>query len=332
MKWFLVAAVFAVIAGGTVAAYFGLIRDSGSSDPGRIAFWQAGQLDRANLYVMNVEGNERPRATLKGFEPAWSPNGDRIAFSVEDREEAPTATGTSGIWTFAPDTRGTLTRLTPPTVFAEFPAWSPDGNLIAFSGFAQSEDVGDANFDIYVVPASGGAPLALTHTPTIDEEEPSWSPDGTKLVYGRWGNEEADSPDIWIMDSDGSDQRALISTPDYDHSPAWSPAGEEIAFMRQYPPSGELTDNNMEIVLVKDDGTGFRRLTRSPYYDSEPAWSPDGEWIVFVSNRAGSDELFVIDVKGGGLEQLTEHRQSVDVLGFPAGDYAGPAWGRSPSG
>jgi TolB protein len=332
MKWFFAMALFAVIAGGTAAAYFLLIRDSGSSDPGRIAFWQAGQLDRPNLYVMTIEGKARPRATVKGFNPAWSPDGERLAFSVEDQEDAPTATGTSGIWTLSPDAAGTPTRrVTPATVFADFPAWSPDGNMIAFSGLAQSDDFNERNFDIYVVPVNGGTPRALTQTPTLDEEEPSWSPDGTKLVYGTLGGEGA-SPDIWIMNSDGSDQRALVSTPDYDHAPAWSPDGEEIAFMRQYPPSGGLPDNNMEIVLVKDDGTEFRRLTRSPYYDSDPAWSPDGERIVFVSNRTGSSELFLMDVKGGGLEQLTEHEQTVDVLGFAAGEYAGPVWGRSPSG
>ena len=84
----------------------------------------------------------------------------------------------------------------------------------------------------------------------------------------------------------------------------------------------------MEIVVVRPDGTGLRRLTRSPYYDSEPAWSPDGTRIVFVSNRTGSDELFVLNAEGGGLKQLTEHEQPEGLLAL--GEYAGPAWGRSP--
>ena len=76
-------------------------------------------------------------------------------------------------------------------------------------------------------------------------------------MYGRYG-EDAGDPDIWVMNSDGSDQRA------HRHAglrpfPAWSPAGQEIAFMRQYPPAAGLTDNNMEIVVVRPDGTGLRR-------------------------------------------------------------------------
>jgi TolB protein len=333
MKWFVLAGLLVLVAGGVAAASFFLFRGSGPSDPGRIAFWQAGQLDAPNLFVMTPDDESRPRPQLKGFYPTWSPDGKRIAYSREDEDEVPDPIGTSGIWVFSPDALEIPRRLlTPPTLYADFPAWSPDGTMIAFSGFAQTGDVFDPNFDIYVMPASDGDARALTQTPTVDEEQPSWSPDGTKIVYERSGSDPTDSPDIWVMNSDGSDQRALVATADYDHAPAWSPDGEEIAFMRQYPPAGGRSLNNMEIVVVKVDGTGFRLLTRSRYYDSDPAWSPDGERIVFVSDRTGSDELFVINAEGGGLKQLTEHEPSRGPLGFDSGEYAGPAWGRTPSG
>jgi TolB protein len=122
------------------------------------------------------------------------------------------------------------------------------------------------------------------------------------------------------MSSDGGDQRILVGTPHYDHSPAWSPEGESIVFMRQYPPVEGRPINNMEIVLVRADGTGFRRLTWSPYSDSEPTWASDGNSIVFVSDRSGSSEIYKMSLDGSGLTRLTEHPRG-------AGEFAGPAWG-----
>ena len=210
----------ALIVAGAAAAYFWHWRDSDMSDrgrvasaPGRIAFWQSGQLDAPNLFVMGADGRRPPRAMLKGFNPAWSPDGRRIAFEIEGATlDIP---GESTIWVFSPDAaRVEPRRLQGPTLYAKFPAWSPDGKTIAFSGSVLGNWA-----DIYVVPASGGVPRNLTQSSTADEEEPSWSPDGTKIVYGRYGEDAGDSPDIWVMNSDGSDQRALIGTPDYDHSP-----------------------------------------------------------------------------------------------------------------
>ena len=181
--------------------------------------------------------------------------------------------------------------------------------------------------DIYVVPASGGVPRNLTQSSTADEEEPSWSPDGTKIVYGRYGEDAGDSPDIWVMNSDGSDQRALIGTPDYDHSPHGRRPDKKS------PSCGSIRPlRGSQITTWKSSSSGPTEpafvANRSPYYDSEPAWSPDGTRIVFVSNRTGSDELFVLNAEGGGLKQLTEHEQPEGLLAL--GEYAGPAWGRSP--
>jgi TolB protein len=67
------------------------------------------------------------------------------------------------------------------------------------------------------------------------------------------------------MKADGSEQRALTQTPDYDYSPAWSPDGERIAFQRQYPSPGAAI--NDEIVVVNVDGSDFRRLTRNRSFD-----------------------------------------------------------------
>ena len=68
------------------------------------------------------------------------------------------------------------------------------------------------------------------------------------------------------------------------------------------------------------DGTGVTRLTDDPGADALPAWSPDGDEIVFVSDRAGNEEIFVMNADGTAVEQLTDD---------PADDVE-PAW--SPAG
>jgi TolB protein len=75
----------------------------------------------------------------------------------------------------------------------------------------------------------------------------------------------------------------------------------EFAFVRG---EGSATD----IYVVREDGRGLRRLTRSPGADYSPIWSPDGRRILFVSSRDGDDELFVMDAAGRDVRQLTQNR------------------------
>lgn len=316
MKWFLFAVPVVLLAGVAAAVYIWRGREA-APDPGRIAFWQEAQGDAPNLFVMDPDGSGRPRALVKGFEPAWSPDGELIAFTLE---ENPLRTATSDIWVLHVDDPDRVRRLaTLAPLYAKHPHWSPDGKMIAFEAVAPSDE--NPNYDIYVIPASGGTVTALTRT-AADEGAPSWSPDGREIAYWHYGDPELDSPDIWVMNADGSEQRAVTHTRDFDYSPAWSPDGEQIAFQRQYPAPGSAINN--EIVVVNTDGSGFRRLTRNGSFDDfEPAWSPDGNQIAFMSDRTGVEELFVIDADGGGLEQLTRH--SAD-----SGGYLGPAWGPSP--
>lgn len=89
----------------------------------------------------------------------------------------------------------------------------------------------------------------------------------------------------------------LISAP----TPA-ADTGRELAFVRG---EGSATD----VYVVREDGSGLRRLTTSRGADYSPIWSPDGERILFVSSRDGDDELFVMDASGKNVRQLTRNRR-----------------------
>jgi Tol biopolymer transport system component len=102
------------------------------------------------------------------------------------------------------------------------------------------------------------------------------------------------------MDADGSHPRRLTDTPTADeHSPAWSPSGDSIAF------STDRDVGDWEVYVVDADGRNPRNLTRSPGLDYSPNWSPDGRKIAFVSERDGNAEIYVMDADGGHQRRLT---------------------------
>jgi Tol biopolymer transport system component len=133
--------------------------------------------------------------------------------------------------------------------------------------------------------------------------EPSWSPDGTSVVFVSNRN---GAMNVYRMNPDGGDLRRLTSHAGPDDTPAWSPDGTTIAFVSE-------VDGNPEIYLVGADGAGLRRLTDHPGIDLHPTWSLDSRRLLFNTSRYAAkpedpDRIDVCEltIEGGAVRCFTE--------------------------
>src|SRR5215217_8978806 len=108
----------------------------------------------------------------------------------------------------------------------------------------------------------------LSNSPAADQE-PSWSPDGSKIAFS--SNRNAGNFDIYTMYADGSSQKRLTKKAAYDLQPAWSPDGKKIAFT-----SSRGGDDEIFVMKARPEGTKNRpkNLTKNDDGDSSPDWQP----------------------------------------------------------
>jgi Tol biopolymer transport system component len=145
-----------------------------------------------------------------------------------------------------------------------------------------------------VAQIAAGAPQPITG---IENAFPSWSPDGSKLVFqsnrtGEWH--------LYLMNPDGTDVRDLTPTFKDCRNPTFSPDGSKVVFY-------SASSGNDEIYVMNADGTGIRNLTNHPASDIHPHWSPDGTKIIFNSlrdDRARFD-VYRMNADGGDVTRLT---------------------------
>lgn len=203
-----------------------------------------------------------------------------------------------------------LTRGKPePLAFDAF-SWSPDGARLVYAG------AGLVGGNLHAIDANGGSLAQLTTG--AGNQAPAWSPDGTWIAFSSnrdhlddEGRHHFDS-EIYVIEPDGANPQRLTVSKTANRTPAWSPNSRSIVY---YSSDGA----NQAVIHVLDLAEALKNpvpqaydLTDGSAYESDPAWSPDGQWIVFISTRQGEQDgginrtaVYRMRIDGGDMQRLT---------------------------
>jgi TolB protein len=244
-------------------------------------------------------------SVVKDLYPSYSPDGERLVVHSNRGGTYQVLTMNIGGSDIV-----VLTDTQAPNQTAVF---SPDGRRVAF----QSER--DNNREIYVMDADGGNPVNLTNHP-LEDSHPKWSADGEWILFDSVrANPTTGRENLYIMRADGSEVQRVSTNEEVDSYGSLSPDGQKIVWRRILPSGGNTTSGrNSEVFLMNRDGSDIRNLSGHPDFDGYPAFSPDGRWVVFASNRDGNTfvefNLYIVDVQGENLTQLTETIPGVEQV------------------
>lgn len=205
------------------------------------------------------------------------------------------------------------------------PAYSPNGRTIAFAGNRDPVVIGllGAVSHIYLMNPDGSGVVPLTSGEFYDSN-PSFSPDGRRVVFDRAPAGNSRDTRIFIVNVDGSGLRQLSDDAGRDSDPTFTPNGRRIVFVSDRDP--DVRTDRSDIFSMSPTGARVRVLIDGPRNEFDPDVSPNGRRIAFASNRRRGPNIFVAKSNGRRVRQLTYSRGSCTKSVC----YTGPSW--SPSG
>ncbi len=252
------------------------------------------------VVLMDLDGRHKMRLSrgdTLNLLPAWTPGGGAVLYTSYANGNPDLVLHTLGSKA--------------PVVLSSRPglnvggAVSPKGDVVAVTLSK------DGNSEIYLLDVGTGKILERLTNNWATDTSPTWSPDGSRIAFL---SDRAGSPQIYVMNADGSGVRRLTFRGNYNTTPDWSPKGDKIAF------TARDERYRFDIFTVEVATGEIERLTQDAGNNEEPSYSPDGNYIVFTSTRLGGSKLFVMTADG--LVQT--------VLTDKGSGYYTPAWGPMP--
>lgn len=179
--------------------------------------------------------------------------------------------------------------------------WSPEGEKIVF------QSTRSGNLDIWIMNKNGSDPLQLTTNESYDYL-PSFTPDGKKITFTSWRKEiqdEEQAPHIYIMNSDGSDQKRLVEESMKTSAGAmWHPSGDKFLFTKK------INDKGADIFEADKNGKIIRQLTNDTLYSGGGQYSPDGTKIIYTQDYGNRTDIIIMDSDGNNPKVILSDGQN----------------------
>lgn len=258
-------------------------------------------------------------------QPEWSPAGDRLAFfsdksnpqnGYSDRYNEifiiSTIDGEIISCLVKAERSGDLESL---HSYVSGLSWSPDGKQIAFISKSHGSDA------LFIFDAYSGKRKKKIEFDLSGLRNPAWSPDGSRIALE--GFKEGFT-DLYIYDFNDSTTNRVTSDKYDDTNPSWSPDGSSIAFSSDRPldenDGDEFIYGTYNVFVLNLESNEIENITSNPYNNSQPAFSPDGKRIAYMSNKNGISNIYIYEI---------EKAESFPITNIISGVFA-PSW--SPEG